>query len=239
MPKKRKRVWQPSITYGFVRARQLDGTILERPRVGSPIITSGRVLAGWGMVSDSRWPQWRRGDLWPPIEPPGLDDIAKFNRQRGHFRARGFAEIRACLASGAPVQASLPIHNGWRSPAGGVIELQGAEPVTENHSIVLKGLDDNRRLIKFWNNWGQDWGDGGYGYLPYDYADRHIYDSWVYDCSVANLRQDRASAAFLAVSQRSAVRNCLGHLWGAHRFVGCRPKYQNGLVFRGGPERSV
>jgi hypothetical protein len=216
MPKKRKRVWQPSITYGFVRARQLDGTILERPRVGSPIITSGRVLAGWGMVSDSRWPQWRRGDLWPPIEPPGLDDIAKFNRQRGHFRARGFAEIRACLASGAPVQASLPIHNGWRSPAGGVIELQGAEPVTENHSIVFKGLDDNRRLIKFWNNWGQDWGDGGYGYLPYDYADRHIYDSWVYDCSVANLRQDRASAAFLAVSQRSAVRNCLGHLWGAH-----------------------
>ena len=95
-------------------------------------------------------------------------------------------------------------------PAGGVIELQGAEPVTENHSIVLKGLDDNRRLIKFWNNWGQDWGDGGYGYLPYDYADRHIYDSWVYDCSVANLRQDRASAAFLAVSQRSAVRTCLG-----------------------------
>jgi hypothetical protein len=214
MAKKRKRTWQSSITYGFVRARQLEGTILERPGVGTHIITAGRVFAGWGIVSESRWPRRRRSNLWPPIEPPGLDDIAKFNRRRGYFRARDITEIRACLARGVPVQVSLPIHNGWRSPAGGVIELLGHEPVTENHSIVLEGLDDDRRLIKFWNNWGPNWGDGGYGYLPYEYADRHIYDSWVHDMSPANLPKDaRASTAFPAISRRRAVRNCLGHVW--------------------------
>jgi hypothetical protein len=213
MAKKRKPARQQSITYTFVRGRQLDGTILERPRVGSHIITAGRVLAGWGTVSESRWPR-RRGGLWPPIEPPGLDDIAKFNRRRGHFRARGFTEIQAFLARGVPVQASLPIHNGWRSPDGGVIELPGHEPVTDNHSIVLLGFDDDRRLIKFWHDWGSDWGDGGNGYLPYDYADRHIYDSWVFDSSVANLPKDaRASTAFPAISRRQAVSTCLGHVW--------------------------
>jgi hypothetical protein len=213
MAKKRKRAWRRSITYGFVRQRQLDGTILEGPRVGSHIITAGRVIAGWGTISESRWPL-RMGGVWPPIEPPGLDDIAKFNRRRGHFRARDFTEIRAFLALGVPVQASLPIHNGWRSPASGVIELLGHEPVTANHSIVLKGLDDDRRLIKFWHDWGPHWGDGGNGYLPYDYADRHIYDSWVYDVSRAKPPKDaRASTAFAGVSRRQAVRNCLGHVW--------------------------
>jgi hypothetical protein len=210
--KKRKRVWRSSTTYGFVRARQLDGTILEGPRVGTHIITSCRVRAGWGIVSERRWPRLRRGDMWPTIEPPGLDDI--FNRRRGHFRARNLTEIRACVAQGVPIQVSLPIHNGWRSPAGGVIKLPGVELVTENHSIVLEGFDDNRELIKFWNNWGPSWGDGGYGYLPYHYADRHIYDSWVFDPLVANLPQDdRASTAFPAISRRVAVRNILGHVW--------------------------
>ena len=109
---------------------------------------------------------------------------------------------------------SLPIHNGWHSAADGVITLPGVEPVTENHSIALEGVDDGRKLIKFWNNWGPKWGDGGYGYLPYDYADKYIYDSWVFDFSAANLPKDaRASTTFPGISRRKAVVNCLGHVW--------------------------
>jgi len=150
MSKRRKQVQQTSVSYLFVRARQLEGTILEPPR---HIITAARVLAGWGTISESRWPR-PRGGPWPPIEPPGLDDVAKFKRCGGHFRARGFNEIRACLEQRVPVQVSLPIHNGWRSPAGGLLELPGDEGVTENHSIVLEAFDDNRKPMKFWNNWG-------------------------------------------------------------------------------------
>jgi hypothetical protein len=67
--------------------------------------------------------------------------------------------------------------------------------------------------FKFWNNWGPSWGDGGYGYLPYDYAEEHIYDSWVLDLSPANLPKVARTTPFPAMSLRRAETNCLGHTW--------------------------
>jgi hypothetical protein len=111
----RRRVWHPSVTYGFVRSRQLDGTLFEGPRIGSYVLTAARVCAGWGTVSAKRWPR-RKGDPWPPPEPPGLDDVARHNRWLGYFRARDLDEICPCLKQGLPVQIALPIHKGWRHP---------------------------------------------------------------------------------------------------------------------------
>lgn len=37
------------------------------------------------------------------------------------------------------------------------------------HAIYLIGYDDNKRVFEFVNSWGEQWGDNGFGYLPYDY----------------------------------------------------------------------
>jgi C1A family cysteine protease len=37
------------------------------------------------------------------------------------------------------------------------------------HGIFLIGWDDAEKVFKFINSWGIDWGDSGYGYLPYSY----------------------------------------------------------------------
>ena len=38
------------------------------------------------------------------------------------------------------------------------------------HGIYLIGWDDTKKSFKFINSWGTQWGDNGYGYLPYDYV---------------------------------------------------------------------
>lgn len=38
------------------------------------------------------------------------------------------------------------------------------------HGIYLVGWDDATRNFKFINSWGTEWGQQGYGYLPYDYV---------------------------------------------------------------------
>jgi len=44
------------------------------------------------------------------------------------------------------------------------------EMVVGGHAVCIVGYDDRKKLLKFINSWGEDWGAQGYGYLPYDYV---------------------------------------------------------------------
>lgn len=37
------------------------------------------------------------------------------------------------------------------------------------HGIYIIGFDREKRMFEFVNSWGEEWGDKGFGYLPYDY----------------------------------------------------------------------
>lgn len=41
--------------------------------------------------------------------------------------------------------------------------------VYDRHSILLVGYDDDERVIYFQNSYGEEWGNGGFGRISYDY----------------------------------------------------------------------
>lgn len=48
------------------------------------------------------------------------------------------------------------------------------------HSVLFVGYDDYKETFKFKNSWGTEWGDNGYGYLPYDYVLKGLLtDIWI------------------------------------------------------------
>jgi hypothetical protein len=143
------------------------------------IITTNRVQAGWGIVSEKRCPHPKRGSEWPPQEPPGLDAIAKYNRICAYFRVRNLDDLRRCVANRSFVLLAVPIHHGWYEAPKGLISLPKAgEAFSENHCVLVMGYNDNTQLLKFINCWGGAWGDKGYGYLPYEYFNMHFQDAW-------------------------------------------------------------
>lgn len=57
-----------------------------------------------------------------------------------------------------------------------------AEPKGEivgGHAVLFVGYDDFKKVFKFKNSWTSEWGDKGYGYLPYSYIlNGNAFDFW-------------------------------------------------------------
>ena len=164
--KRRGRPYLLSRMYCFNKARQLDGTMDKGSRYGSFCLTAARVTMGWGTVTEQRWPMPRGQVVWPPQEPPGLDQIARFNRTFSHFRIRNITDAKRCLAFGGPFNFLVPITKHWYAAPNGVIPMPvSPAEFIEGHAVAAAGYDDHTQLLTFINSWGPNWGNHGFGYF--------------------------------------------------------------------------
>ena len=93
--------------------------------------------------------------------------------------------IKSVLNMGFPIVFGISVYESFETED---VSKTGVVPLPENnermlggHAIVLVGYDDEKRLFIFRNSWGEDWGDKGYGYLPFEYVcDKDLAsDFWV------------------------------------------------------------
>lgn len=90
-------------------------------------------------------------------------------------------ELRQSLVEFGPTFFSVPVYTGFNSGGStGIVPLPN--PATDQllggHALICVGYDDNTKLFKFKNSWGKEWGDNGYGYLPYEFVEKFIWDIW-------------------------------------------------------------
>jgi C1A family cysteine protease len=89
------------------------------------------------------------------------------------------------LAGGYPIPFGISIYDSFESDivaANGLVPMpQPHEKCIGGHAVLISGYDRNTRLLKVRNSWGEDWGDKGYFYLPFDYvfATDYASDAWV------------------------------------------------------------
>jgi len=168
-----------SVMYGYVRSRQLEGTFNNDPSIGCWPITALRIERGWGNPGEERWPY--DDGSWPPKEPAHVDQYAKEKRIFAYQRIRSVTECREALfLQKSYILLSVDMTKGWRKTLNGQIPLpQKEDKIIAAHAFLVVGYDDNFKNLKFVNSWGADWGDNGYGYLPYDYFNRYLSEAWV------------------------------------------------------------
>ncbi len=99
---------------------------------------------------------------WVRLDPPPRNGSATLDVVRG-FLASGFP-----LAFGFVVPVSI-------SAAADIPYRPQLDSLHGGQCVVAVGYDDERNhgskgALRIRNSWGADWGDGGYGWLPYAYV---------------------------------------------------------------------
>src|SRR4051812_23952968 len=120
--------------YNFVRCRQLEGTYPGDPQTGCWIITSMRVLKGWGAPTENEWPYDGSTANWPPHEPKNIDALARPGRILAYQRVRSIEDCKRLLSKDRPIVASFVIDESWDYPTGGRISVpQSGADTTGSH----------------------------------------------------------------------------------------------------------
>lgn len=90
-------------------------------------------------------------------------------------------EMKKALADGFPIITGLKLTQRFFNPgpSGQIRTPNPDDPKSAAHGLhamLIVGYSDKQQCFIYRNSWGTDWGDNGYGYVPYDYGGNPEYN---------------------------------------------------------------
>jgi esterase/lipase superfamily enzyme/GNAT superfamily N-acetyltransferase len=83
------------------------------------------------------------------------------------------------IRNGSPCTFDCEITTDWYDPPKGRIPIYSLEPkFVGSHSFAIFDFDSDEQVFIFPNSWGSEWGDEGWGYLPYQNWETSLISSW-------------------------------------------------------------
>lgn len=136
-----------------------------------------KVAQSNGIVEEESWPyKVSKFAVQPPKSTEKVihyfvDDVAQ---------VKTLKQIKDALSDFGPVIIGISIYESFYKESSGLIKMPARkESIIGGHAICLVGFDDQTLLFKFKNCWGTEWGENGYGFIPYDYIEKFSDDGWI------------------------------------------------------------
>ena len=158
---------------------------------GAYIRTTMGVLALFGAPPEKYW-EYEIKDF--DVEPPQFCysfaqnyQALKYFRldEQGKTENEILAGIKETLAGGLPAMFGFTVYSSINEAKEGKIPFpKPGEHVLGGHAVMAAGYDDEMEIGEskgafiIRNSWGEEWGDNGYGYLPYDYVLNGLALDW-------------------------------------------------------------
>jgi len=173
----------------------------ETGDTGAYLRSTMGALALFGVPPEEYWPYNTKDfDVEPPafcygfaqnyqaikyyrLDPPGTSPDVLLNR------------IKTNLLAGLPSMFGFTVYTSIAQADGNAGKIPfptAGEKIEGGHAIVAVGYDDSMKISNtnnkrggettgaflIRNSWGSGWGDGGYGWLPYDYVMNGLAEDW-------------------------------------------------------------
>ena len=161
----------PSRLFIYYNERDMEGNVDND--TGASLRDGVKTINKIGYCNETQWPY----DIEKFKEKPTGDcyDYARKHKALTYKRVQqDETHIKSVLNMGFPIVFGISVYESFESEdvaKNGIVPLpEKEERMLGGHAIVLVGYDQEKRLFIFRNSWGEDWGDKGYGYLPFEYV---------------------------------------------------------------------
>lgn len=164
----------------YYNSRLQDGTTGED--VGAALSDSMKAMTKYGACTEELWPYDPDKFDQVPSDECYQDGIKR--RIVDSRRVKNLSEAIAELNANNPVIFGISIYKQFHrvSSEDAVVDMPlKSKQSSGNHAMCMVGYDQERQLILAKNSFGLEWGDQGYGWIPYDYIREHGSDMWVFD----------------------------------------------------------
>jgi hypothetical protein len=166
----------PRYIYYYARKKGGFSTACD---TGAHIRDAVDLLLHRGAVAEEAWP-YRPGEF-ATGPPEGLSRFPHYTIRQCH-PVRTVEELRAALWDLQPVVGGLCLFQSFyhaQVSQSGLIPLPDpTERIRSAAAVCFVGFNDPPGVFRFRAPWGPRWGDRGYGYIPYLYAERYLSDAW-------------------------------------------------------------
>ncbi|MEQ9487606.1 MAG: C1 family peptidase [Alphaproteobacteria bacterium] len=169
--------FSPSFVYNSVLSRPNDC------RSGATVSSGLKFLKANGTVPYENFP-YTPDVCEQPSETP-LFDLASEYRINSWRRVptKSADQLKGRLYYGDPVVVGMTMTAALNELEGDDIYnivVDQNQPF-QGHAVVLAGYDEERQAFKFFNSWGADWADGGFGWISYEALMSNIDSAFVID----------------------------------------------------------
>lgn len=160
--------------YNYLCYRASDNDSLTED-TGGTVRGGMKAIKNYGLCDEKLWPYINILDKFQQL-PPRTCFINTYNIKNFvyNFIPQNITSIKNSLASGKPILVGIVVYDSFYNNSAnkyGLIPYPNTinESVLGGHAILLIGYDDKTETIKFQNSWGINWGNKGYGFIPYKY----------------------------------------------------------------------
>lgn len=164
----------------YYNTRLLEGSVEED--LGAYMRDAVKALRKFGICDEKLWPYLLDNFDVEPMKSCYED--AKQRNIKNYFRIIRFNDILDALNMGFPVVFSTQVYISFDGVQDTVTMPEPNEQPIGGHAMCFVGYDLSKKTLIARNSFGKYWGDNGYCYIPFEYADNQVMDAWVFDINI-------------------------------------------------------
>ena len=153
----------------YYNERSLENTV--KSDAGASLRDGIKTLAANGCCAESMWP-YNISQFETKPNSACYTNGLKYLIQ-SYYRVNTLTDMKTCLSLGYSYIFGITVYASFESVnanSTGIIPLPSKkEKVLGGHALLCCGYSDQNQWFIFKNSWSKNWGNAGYGFLPYSY----------------------------------------------------------------------